>query len=603
MKRMNAGELCKLSGCAILTTVLVACGGGGSGSSSTGDGSGNNSSNNSGNNTGNSQASPSVAFSIETAGTKTLRFNWNAVEGAQTYKLSENVDGQSGFEVVADNIDAAATSYDYVIPLAERTNAQYILSACTNDACFDSDASGVSDAVLNAAIGYLKAESGSNGRGIVTSGTFGIAIDMSDDGKMMVVGAKGEDSDRGGVYVYRMGDNGWELHGALQPPVADAGDEFGRDVAISADGTRIIVGSPGEDSSQSSVPTMNDITNIGIAYVYWYGETGWGIAEKLKPYTAGGHSFGRSVDMTDDGMAVVVGAPQSDGYEGSVHYYEFSSGAGYQHRHTITDSLAQAGDRFGMSVAISGDGSTLAVGEPFDGNYNTGVGASKTPKNSPPVLASISSGAVFVYGYDESAKRFNEQSYIKAETVGEYHYFGWSVDLSGEGNLLAVGAYGDNIMKTGISDPTNVTVTAGTVGAVYTYRRTASTWSYENYIKASNASGDYAFGNKVKLSDDGSHLLVGSSREDGGDGGLRADQTSTSEDRAGAAYLFMHDGTEWSQEAYIKSPNIESGDVFGGSLAMSANAETVAIGAYHENGNGTEPDNNDAVDSGAVYLY
>ena len=590
MNKLNTVDYLKLSCCSVLAAAITACGGGSGSSGSAGTG------------TGAQQAVP-ASVSVTANGTKTLRFSWEAVPGAESYKLSENVDGSSGFTEIATDIDASATTYDLVIPLAERTNAQYILSACSQDGCGDSDAFSPADEVLNAAIGYLKAEAGSTGRGIVTTGEFGIAMDMSDDGKMMVVSAKGEDGDRGGVYVYSMGDNGWELNAALQPPVADPGDEYGRDVAISADGTEIIVGSPGEDSSQSSVPTMNDITNIGIAYVYWYGATGWTLVEKLKPFTAGGHSFGRSVDMTDDGMAVVVGAPQTDGYEGSVTYYEFISGAGYQHRHTITDSLAQAGDRFGMSVAISGDGSTLAVGEPFDGNYNTGVGASKTPKNSPPVPASISSGAVFVYGYDESAKRFNEQSYIKAETVGENHYFGWSVDLSDDGNLLAVGAYGDNIMKTGISDPSNVTVTAGTVGAVYTYRHASAAWSYENYIKASNASGDYAFGNKVKLSDDGSRLLVGSSREDGGDGGLRADQTSTSEDRAGAAYLFINDGTEWSQEAYIKSPNIESGDVFGGSLAMSANAETIAIGAYHENGDGTDMSNNDTVDSGAVYLY
>ena len=593
MNKLNTVDYLKLSCCSVLAAAITACGGGSGSSGSAGTGAGG---------SGGQQAAP-AAVSVTANGTKTLRFSWEAVSGAESYKLSENVDGSSGFTEIATDIDASATTYDLVVPLAERTNAQYILSACSQDGCGDSDAVSPADEVLNAAIGYLKAEAGSTGRGIVTTGEFGVAMDMSDDGKMMVVSAKGEDGDRGGVYVYSMGDNGWELNAALQPPVADPGDEYGRDVAISADGTEIIVGSPGEDSSQASVPTMNDITNIGIAYVYWYGATGWTLVEKLKPFTAGGHSFGRSVDMTDDGMAVVVGAPQTDGYEGSVTYYEFTSGAGYQHRHTITDSLAQAGDRFGMSVAISGDGSTLAVGEPFDGNYNTGVGASKTPKNSPPITATISSGAVFVYGYDEGAKRFNEQSYIKAETVRNDHYFGWSVDLSDDGNLLAVGAYGDNIMKTGISDPSNVTVTASTVGAVYTYRRASSVWSYENYIKASNASGDYAFGNKVKLSDDGSRLLVGSSREDGGDGGLRADQTSTSEDRAGAAYLFINDGTEWSQEAYIKSPNIESGDVFGGSLAMSANAETIAIGAYHENGDGTDLSNNDTVDSGAVYLY
>ena len=595
MNKLNTVDYLKLSCCSVLAAAITACGGGSGSSGSAGIGNG-------GGQSGGQQAAP-ASVSVTANGTKTLRFTWEAVSGAESYTLSENTDGLSGFTEIVADIDGATTTYDLFVPLAERTNAQYILSACSQSGCADSAAVSPSDEVLNAAIGYLKAQAGDTGRGIVTTGQFGIAMDMSDDGQMMVVSAKGEDSDRGGVYVYRMGDSGWELDTALQPAVADVGDEYGRDVAISANGTEIIVGSPGEDSSQTSVPTMNDITNIGIAYVYWYGATGWTLVEKLKPFTAGGHSFGRSVDMTDDGMAVVVGAPQTDGYEGSVHYYEFGSGAGYQHRHTITDTLAQTGDRFGMSVAISGDGSTLAVGEPFEANYNTGVGASKTPKNSMPSPSSLNSGAVFVYGYDESTNRFNEQSYIKAETVGENHYFGWSVDLSDDGNLLAVGSYGDNSPLTGINNPATQTSYSTDVGAVYTYRRAASIWSLDAFIKASNATFDYAFGNKVKLSDDGSRLLVGSSREDGGDGGLRADQTSTSEDRAGAAYLFTHDGTEWSQEAYIKSPNIESGDVFGGSLAMSADAETIAIGAYHENGDGTALSNNDKVDSGAVYIY
>ncbi|TKB32571.1 MAG: integrin, partial [Nitrospira sp.] len=72
-------------------------------------------------------------------------------------------------------------------------------------------------------------------------------------------------------------------------------------------------------------------------------------------------------------------------------------------------------------------------------------------------------------------------------------------------------------------------------------------------------------------------------------------------------YVFTRTGTTWSQQAYVKSSNTDTGDGFGISVALSADGNALAIGAYNESStatgiNGNQADNS-APDSGAVYVY
>ena len=73
------------------------------------------------------------------------------------------------------------------------------------------------------------------------------------------------------------------------------------------------------------------------------------------------------------------------------------------------------------------------------------------------------------------------------------------------------------------------------------------------------------------------------------------------EDNSGAAYVFVRSITGWLQQAYYKADNAEENDYFGFSAAMDDH--TIVVGAYSEDGDGTNPDNNDVATAGAAYVF
>ena len=201
--------------------------------------------------------------------------------------------------------------------------------------------------------------------------------------------------------------------------------------------------------------------------------------------------------------------------------------------------------------------------------------------------------------------------YFKASNTGTNDYFGESVSLSADGNTLAVGAYEEDSNATGINgdDSAEDNIIIDT-GAVYVFTRTATGWSQQAYIKASNTNFLDEFGESVSLSADGNTLAVGAKGEDssatGIDGGETAEGNNELE-KAGAVYMFTRTASGWSQQAYIKASNTDTDDGFGYLVSLSADGNTLAVGAPREdsdaqgiNGDQTK---NSASWSGAVYIY
>jgi len=145
-------------------------------------------------------------------------------------------------------------------------------------------------------------------------------------------------------------------------------------------------------------------------------------------------------------------------------------------------------------------------------------------------------------------------------------------------------------------------VTTGTYTVTVT-RESASDFAQQAYIKASNTGSGDQFGNSVVLS--GDTLAVGAYREDSSATGIDGDESDDSLTDAGAVYVFIRNGTVWSQQAYIKASNTGSGDRFGYSLALSG--DTLAVGAYREQSKATGIDgdesDNSLTDAGAVYVF
>ena len=152
-----------------------------------------------------------------------------------------------------------------------------------------------------------------------------------------------------------------------------------------------------------------------------------------------------------------------------------------------------AGDWFGVSVALSADGSTLAVGAVYEDSGATGIDGNQSSN------ATSNSGAVYVFTH--ASGTWSQQAYIKASNSGAGDYFGRYLSLSTDGNTLAVGAWGEGSNATGINGNQGNN-TAPESGAVYVFTRSNSTWSQQTYIKASNTGAGDWFGAVLALSGD-----------------------------------------------------------------------------------------------------
>lgn len=263
-------------------------------------------------------------------------------------------------------------------------------------------------------------------------------------------------------------------------------------------------------------------------------------------------------------------------------------------------------DTFGGSVAISSDGNTLVVGADGEDSAATTVNGDQNDDTAG------EAGAVYVFNRDGSSGQWSQQAYLKASNSEADDRFGYALDLSGDGNILAVGAYNEASGTDGV-DGDQANNFRYYAGAVYIFERDTGTgnWSQTHYIKASNSDYYDRFGYALALAADGRTLAVGAFGEASSATGMNGDQTDNSAENAGAVYVYARDsGTGgWSQQAYIKASNgeggtFQTGDRFGDAVSLSANGDTLAVGAYGE-ASGIPGDQNDnsTANAGAAYIF
>jgi len=134
--------------------------------------------------------------------------------------------------------------------------------------------------------------------------------------------------------------------------------------------------------------------------------------------------------------------------------------------------------------------------------------------------------------------------------------------------------------------------------------RSGTVWNQQAYLKASNTGLPFChFGATLGIS--GETLVVGAPWERSGATGVNGDQYDTGASGSGAVYVFVRNGTNWTQQAYIKASNTGAIDQFGTSVAVEGNL--LAIGAVNEASaatmvNGDQNDNT-ATNSGAAYVF
>ena len=193
-----------------------------------------------------------------------------------------------------------------------------------------------------------------------------------------------------------------------------------------------------------------------------------------------------------------------------------------------------------------------------------------------------------------------QQAYLKASNTGANDQFGYPVAVSGD--TVVVGAVFEDSGSTGVDGDQNDNSTFSS-GAVYVFVRNGTSWSQQAYLKASNTEKEDYFGDAVAVS--GDTIVVGAWGEDSNATGVNGDESNNSAGYAGAAYVFVRNGTTWSQQAYLKASNTAGFDQFGRSVSISG--DTVVVGAWLEDSSATGVDgdqgDNGAQFAGAAYVF
>src|SRR5262249_1519508 len=154
----------------------------------------------------------------------------------------------------------------------------------------------------------------------------------------------------------------------------------------------LAVGSSSESSAATGINGNQSDTSAaqsGAVYVFTRVGTTWSQQAYIKASNTGaGDNFGTSVSLSSDGSTLAVGAygeasaatgingNQADNTAaGSGAVYMFSrSGSTWTQHSYIKASNTGAGDNFGFSVALSGDGTILAVAAPYEASAAKGIG-------------------------------------------------------------------------------------------------------------------------------------------------------------------------------------------------------------------------------------
>jgi hypothetical protein len=307
--------------------------------------------------------------------------------------------------------DTNTSSYEYTPALIALVGATYVWEACGSDnKCVWSNQV-TTKRLINKGIGYFKASNAYIGD------HFGQSVSLSADGKTLAVGAWREASGYKGIlsgtkliarvirklaikilarFIFSL----LRMMAGFSKPISPliicrGGDFFGLAVSLSADGNTLAVGATGEDSDSKNA------------------------------------RFGHDNDkyITDDGTDY---ADLSDEEKNQYKNHGKNSGAVYtfkrldsewQKSHFIKPDSVEIDANFGSVVDLSADGKTLAVGA------RDGGGDEKKH------------GTAYIFSFKKT--EWTHDQIFVGKNKKENDNFGFAVDLSGNGKVLAVGAYSE----------------------------------------------------------------------------------------------------------------------------------------------------------------
>ena len=345
----------------------------------------------------------------------------------------------------------------------------------------------------------------------------GRSVALSSNGAVVAIGARLNDGGAGHVRVYINAGGGWNQRGS-DLDGSVAGDDFGWSLSLSANGTILAVGARLADG-------VNGVKSGRVHVFQWISNT-WQPMGSTLDGEAALDEFGNSLALSDDGTILAVGAWVNDAggiTAGHVRAFAWTGTDWTQQGNDLLGSIA--GDQFGNSVSLSSDGSILACGG--DQFHNSGPGYAR------------------IYRWSGSAWQQQGSAPMGFSSNDD---FGVSVSLSGDGSIVAAGTWRGSY--------------------VVVYRNDGTDWVQIGQTIRGETSDD-RFGYSISLAFDGKTILIG---------GYLNDSNGISSGHA-LVFRLSPNEQEWIQVGQELIGEAAS-DNFGWSTAISDSGTRISIGAF-----------------------
>jgi hypothetical protein len=315
---------------------------------------------------------------------------------------------------------------------------------------------------------------------------FGAEVALSSDGTLALVGAPGDDcsagADCGAAYVFVRSVGGWSERAKLTAPDAAANARLGHSIALSGDGSTLLLRARSTDCIDSA--------DCAIAYVFRSIGGSWVETARLKtsgPFQ-GSSPLGpfRIMALSADGRTALLGAPNTCMEPGPCGFAHIYTRSGESWSEETRLEVGGEGSRFGESVDLSKDGLTALVGMEGSAGEETPDGGLRTVA----AYAFIRSGGTWVLQQRLTVSG-NDFETGPVVPVGE-------VTLSGDGNTALVsypfGGCGHQLENG-----------SGYCGVLRTFVRAGGGWTERPLL---GALGTFGFGTRAALSGDGAILMT-----------------------------------------------------------------------------------------------
>lgn len=304
-----------------------------------------------------------------------------------------------------------------------------------------------------------------------------------------------------------------------------ASSDFSRVVSTSGEGEVILVCSPWAQYGKGSADIYSMISGMWLK-----------VKELKAPIGNTNDGFGKSGQVSTDGLSIVIGAPGTNANDGMV-YLARKVGGVWGDPIAIEPPIPGQAGAFGNSVSISGDGSVIAVGE----DYGTG--------------AISASGVVRLYSVENGIATYVNT--LSPSDLSTNDLFGHDIALSSSGTVLAIGApYQANVETFS--------------GSVYIYEKVNGSWTLRTKITPDPEVESGMFGYQLAISADGGVVAVS-----------RLGVITS----GGAAYFFHRSGNTWFQAQILQPADAAIGDNFGTSITLSGAGDVCVIGCSSRSSN------------------